>query len=362
VSDARSVSPKTVRFGAGFLGHLSAQNGPDQLRRAAALCDEGNLDSFWVADQRWMRDVYVSLTDLACHTRRIQLGMRVTDPYVRHPGLTAVAVATLDEVSGGRAILGIGAGGSGFDQMGLTRDKPAVAVREAIELIRALWRGQEVDYHGEVVRWNHGKLAFTCRPDIPIVVAARGPRLLEVAGEVADGVIIATGISAQSVAWARERIRVGAQRAGRREEDVELLHMTYIAIDDQDPGWAREAVKAGIMGAVSGSHPTYDFLRASGLDVPTDLYAYLESGARDPARIVELIPDAMVDKLAIAGTAQECTAKLQVLLQAGIQHVLLAPVPTEPGDELEILRRFIDDCLPALRTSASHVSQESEAD
>ncbi len=338
-----------VRFGAGFLGHLSSANGPTQLRLAAQLCEAGGMDSFWVADQRWMRDVYVSLAYLACHTRHVQLGLRVTDPYVRHPGLTAVAVATLDEISGGRAILGIGAGGSGFAQMGLAREKPAVAVYEAIELIRLLWRGTEdVDYQGQVVSWQRGKLEFPCRPDIPIVIAARGPRLLEVAGEVADGAIVATGVTADGVAWAHDRVQAGERRAGRREGTVELLHMTYISID-ADAARARQAVKAGIVGAVAGSHPTYDFLRANGLEVPPTLYAYLDTGARDPQRIVQLIPDAMVEKLAIAGTADECTAQLRALIRTGIQHVLLAPIAVERGDELKLLETFVTECLPTLR-------------
>ena len=190
--------------------------------------------------------------------------------------------------------------GSGFAQIGIAREKPAVATREAIELIRLLWRSTgDVEYQGQVITWRKGRLEFTCRPDIPIVIAARGPRLLEVAGEVADGAIIATGVTEGGVEWARERIRAGERRAGRPEGSVELLHMTYISID-ADAARARQAVKAGILGAVSGSHPTYDFLRANGLEVPPALYIYLDSGAHDPQRILELIPDDMVEKLAIA--------------------------------------------------------------
>ena len=94
-----------IRIGAGFLGAISTVNDFEHLRLAAKICEDGGLASFWVADQRWMRDVYVSLTDIAARTDRMLLGTRVTDPYVRHPALTAVAVASLDEASGGRAIM-----------------------------------------------------------------------------------------------------------------------------------------------------------------------------------------------------------------------------------------------------------------
>lgn len=340
-----------TRFGAGLLGHISANAGFDRLRQAVAICEEGGMDSFWVADQRWMRDVYVTLTDLAARTGRIRLGTRVTDPYVRHPGLTAVALASLDEASGGRAVLGIGAGGSGFTQMGVERTQPAIAVREAIELIRRLWAGGPVEYGGRIVTWERGEIEFACRPDIPVVIAARGPRLLALAGEVAQGAIVASGVSPGGVAWARELIARGERKAGRPEGSTELLHMTYVTID-RDRAAARRAVRAGIVGAVSGSHPGYQFLRANGLETPQDLFDYLESGARDPRRIAELIPDSFVDKLAIAGTVDDCAEQLAALLRAGIQHPLISPIPVEEGGELEILRLTTGEILPGLRARA----------
>jgi 5,10-methylenetetrahydromethanopterin reductase len=336
------------RMGAGFLGHISGQVGFAELEAAARICEEGGLDSFWVADQRWMRDVYVSLTYLAARTERLLLGTRVTDPYVRHPGLTAVAIASLDEASGGRAVMGIGAGGSGFAQMGLERPKPALAVREAIEICRRLWAGEEFELDGRILSWRRGRLEFECRPDIPVVIAARGPRLLELAGEVADGAIVASGVSPGGVGWARQLITRGERRAGKQEGGTELLHMTYISISE-DRERARQVVKKGISGAVSGSHPTYDFLAANGLEVPGELYRYLDAGAGDPARIVELIPDSFVDKLAIAGTVDECGDQLQALLDAGIDHPLLSPIPVEPGGELDILSSVVTHVLPDLR-------------
>ncbi|HZU17362.1 MAG TPA: LLM class flavin-dependent oxidoreductase [Candidatus Dormibacteraeota bacterium] len=342
------MSTRRFRIGAGFLGHLSSENGFAVLREAARICEEAGMDSFWVADQRWMRDVYVSLADLAARTRRLLLGTRVTDPYVRHPGLTAVAIASLDEASGGRAIMGIGAGGSGFSQMGLARPRPAVAVREAIEVIRRLWAGEEFEFHGRIVDWGRGRLEFRCRPDIPVAIAARGPMLLQLAGEVADAAIVASGVSRGGVAWARERITRGERRAGRRPGSVELMHMTYLTIH-RDRRRARQAVKRGIVGAVAGSHPTYDFLAANGLEIPPDLYAYLETGARDPVRIQELIPDGFVDRLAIAGTPEECGEQLAALIESGIDHPLLSPIPVEPGGELEMLRTVATSILPGLR-------------
>jgi 5,10-methylenetetrahydromethanopterin reductase len=342
----------SVKIGAGFLGAISSINGVERLREAARVCEDGGLASFWVADQRWMRDVYVSLTDLAARTKTLLLGTRVTDPYIRHPALTAVAIATLDEASGGRAILGIGAGGSGFRQLGISRTKPALAVRESIEVIRRLWRGEEFEFHGEIIQWGRGGLEFGCRPDIPIVIAARGPYLLELSGEMADAAIVASGVSLGGVEWARERIAKGERKAGRPAGSTELMHMTYIAIDARRDV-ARQTVKRALVGTVVGSHPTYDFLKANGLEIPGDLYAYLDSGAQAPARIIELIPDAFVDKLAIAGTVEDCAEQLQSLLDVGIQHPLLAPIPSDEGGEVALLRTCVADIIPRLKVTSA---------
>jgi 5,10-methylenetetrahydromethanopterin reductase len=294
----------------------------------------------------------VSLTDLAARTKNLLLGSRVTDPYIRHPALTAVAIATLDEASGGRAILGIGAGGSGFRQLGIARTRPALAVRESIELIRRLWSGEDFEFHGEIIKWNRGALEFRCRPGIPIVIAARGPQLLELSGEMADAAIVASGVSAGGVDWARQRITKGERKAGRAPGATELMHMTYISIDGR-PEVARQTVKRALVGTVVGSHPTYDFLKANGLEIPSDLYAYLDGGGQEPAKIISLIPDAFVDELAIAGTVDDCADQLQSLLDVGIQHPLLAPIPKVEGGEVDLLRICVDRIIPRLKAAAA---------
>jgi len=338
----------SVRFGAGLLGHTSAANGLDRVLEAATLCESAGMDSFWVADQRWMRDVYVTLGALAAATHRIQLGTRVTDPYIRHPALTAVALATLDEASGGRAVLGIGAGGSGFAQLGLRREHPAVAIREAVALIRQLWNGQEAEFHGQLIDWAGGGLEFRCRPDIPVVIAARSPRLLELAGEIADGAIVAAGVAPDAIAWAAGRIAEGERRANRPPGTTEILHMTYIAVDS-DVSAARRAVRHAIYGVVAGSHPRYDFLRVAGVEPPPGLVSYLDSGGRDRKEVIDRISDEMVDALTIAGTEDDCQAGLETLLRAGVQHLVLAPVAADETDEIGCLRRIADRVLTQIR-------------
>ena len=115
-------------------------------------------DDFWLADERFFREVYTVLGLAAARTSRLRLGPGVTDPYSRHPALTAMAIATLDEVSAGRAILGLGAGVSGFRELGVDAARSAVAIREAVTLIRGLLAGQTVTLKGEQVSFVDGRL------------------------------------------------------------------------------------------------------------------------------------------------------------------------------------------------------------
>src|ERR1700730_12517568 len=148
----------------------------ERMLERVKLAEAVGYDTVWLADERFYRGVYSCLTPFAGHTSKVLLGPCVTDPFSRHPALTAMAIATLDEVSGGRGIPGIGAGISGFAELGLYRSKPARAIYETIEVIRALLRGESVDFHGAVINLDQGRLSFVPhRSAIPIYVASNGP-------------------------------------------------------------------------------------------------------------------------------------------------------------------------------------------
>src|SRR3990167_5632858 len=147
---------------------------PARLAELAALAEDTGYDDFWLADERFFREVYACLTLCALRTRRIRLGPGVTDPYSRHPALTAMAIATLDEISNRRAVLGIGAGVSGFRELGVDASRSAVAIREAVELIRRLLAGETVTVKGREISFTDGRLDFAPpRPDLPIYVASQ---------------------------------------------------------------------------------------------------------------------------------------------------------------------------------------------
>ncbi|HJO80744.1 MAG: LLM class flavin-dependent oxidoreductase [Acidimicrobiales bacterium] len=154
----------------------------------AVLAERLGYRRCWVYDEGLVtRDVYVTLTAIALATEQILLGPGITNPYVRHPGVTAAAVATIDELSGGRAFVGLGAGGGlTLDPLGIDRRRPVVTVGHMVSTLHNLFAGETVDFDGEVFSLKSASLNFG-RSNIAVILAGRGPRMVALGGEIADG-------------------------------------------------------------------------------------------------------------------------------------------------------------------------------
>ena len=231
---------------------LNAEYSAAELIRLGVLAEELGYRSFMYVDVRFHRECYIGLASVAMHTKRILLATGVTDPYSRHPAITAASVATLDELSDGRAVLGLGLGGAGFKELGIHKTLPVAALRESIGAIRRLWRGEEVTLDGKVISLSKGRLQFTpVRDRIPIVIATQGEQISRLSGELADGVLIANTVSeagarvlrAADCRWrgesrpAVERYRhqpaLGGVRLGRRSRSHTRHATTPRAADDR---------------------------------------------------------------------------------------------------------------------------------
>jgi len=211
-----------VRYGT----QLSLDPGWGEIHKAGGYAStlEGlGYGCIWCPDERFGRSPYALLSIAALHTETAQLGVSVTNPYTRHPLITGAAAATLNELSAGRAVLGLGAGASTlFERHGVERPSPPLtAMCEAVQMLRPFLRGEKVDYKGAVRGAGSLYIDFEYRP-VPIYIAARGPRLLRLAGEVADGVIIGSLASEQGLGYALENIAVGLERSGRSRRDIEV--------------------------------------------------------------------------------------------------------------------------------------------
>jgi 5,10-methylenetetrahydromethanopterin reductase len=231
-----------MRLGLLMLGDAPMPTLVERVR----LAETTGYDTVWLADERFYREVYSCLTHFAGHTSKVLLGPCVTDPFSRHPALTAMAIATLDEISSRRAILGIGAGISGFAELGISRRKPARAIKEAIEVIRALLSGGSVEYQGEVINLDQGRLNFRPpRSTIPIYVASNGPLGQRVAGATADGAIMEACASVREAEALSAEITAGAAQVGRDLKGIQRIARLNTCIAP-DGGVAREAVRPSV--------------------------------------------------------------------------------------------------------------------
>jgi 5,10-methylenetetrahydromethanopterin reductase len=234
---------------------LLPAHGPDRLVGIARLAERTGYDVLWVADERFFRDVYAVLTLCAQATERIRLGPGVTDPYSRHPALTAMAIGALDEISGRRAVLGLGAGVSGFRELGVARERPAVAIRESVELIRRLLAGETVTCDGELISFHEGRLDFVPpRADVPIYVASQHLHGCRVAGRVADGAMMQGCVAEPLLRFFRETVAEGARRAGRDPASIDLVARINVCIHD-DRRAARDVMRPGIVRSLVAQRP-----------------------------------------------------------------------------------------------------------
>ena len=330
-----------------MLGDTPVQTMVERARLAEAV----GYDTVWLADERFYREVYSCLTHFAGHTSKVLLGPCVTDPFSRHPALTVMAIATLDEVSGGRGILGIGGGISGFAELGITRRKPARAIKETIEVIRALLCGGSVDFHGEVINLDQGRLSFVPpRSTIPIYVASNGPFGQRVAGATADGAIMEACASVYEAATFSAEIATGAARAGRDAKGIKRLARlnTCIASDGRA---AREAVRPLVARYLGAGRLRSRTLKNQGLELPAEVLeavagAPYAAGIAPYLPLLPLVTDRHVDALTLAGTIQEVTDHAVALSRAGIDGIIIRPFAPEGGTVEETIVTFASEVWP----------------
>jgi 5,10-methylenetetrahydromethanopterin reductase len=271
---------------------------------------------------------------LAQNTTRVKLGTCVTDPFARHPALTAMAIATLDEISNQRAILGIGAGISGFTELGIVRKKPAAAIREMIEVVRALLKGESVDFHGDVVTCNNGKLSFKpVRAEIPIFVASNGPLGQRVTGGYADGGLMEGCGNVEEVKAFRANLTEGAKKKGRDPSKVKLL-LRLNACLSPDGKKARDGLRLGVARMLAAGRLKFMTAEKQGLLLsPEQIAPYANvryaDGAAPYTPLLPLVTDRHVDAFTLAGTPDEVVQHMKDLKAAGADGFIVFPFACE---------------------------------
>jgi 5,10-methylenetetrahydromethanopterin reductase len=255
----------------------------------------------WVYDEGLItRDPYVTLAAMAQKTSKIKLGTGITNPFTRHPGITAAAIASLNELSEGRGFLGVGAGGSlTLDPLGIPMTKPLTAVRELIETTRALWQGETVDFDGQIVKFASASIPYP-QPGIEIWLAGRGPKMLTMGGELADGVALDFLYKDSLEEWVA-LIRKGGESSGNQ---ARICYSTMIVTTDK----ALEEVRP---------HMTYRLVNTPevirkriGLsDEDVNAIHKAMSGGLEAAG--KLVKDEWVEPFVIMGSVDECVKEVR---------------------------------------------------
>lgn len=304
-----------------------------KMIQLAKLSEELGFSHVWVGDSHLIwRESYVNMTAMALNTSKVKLGTGVTNPLTRHPSVLASTYATLEEMAPGRFIVGIGLGDSSVETMGM---KPArlAYFEKTIEQMRGLLAGKEVELETGKIHLKH-----PCKEKVPVYVAASGPKMLELSGRIADGIIILVGTDRNCIRQAREKIETGAKAAGRSLEDIRLVLWVPCAVSDSSP--AREAVKAHVARVVAHPLPfALDEKEQKVLEEIRQAYNYYQH-MEQKASQAQVIPDWLVDKFAIAGTISECRARVQELEKSGIDQIAIIPYAAAGEDRTDTLKGF----------------------
>jgi F420-dependent oxidoreductase-like protein len=320
----------------GFAGNPTER--ADIIKRVQ-IADDLGVESVWVAEA-WGRDAFSMLTHLALETRNIQLGTAIVNVFSRSPAVLAMTFGTLDELSGGRALIGLGSSGANVVEHwhGVKFDKPATRLREYIQIIDMITRQQRLMYEGKIFNLQRGfTMQFpTVRDHIPTYIASITPKSMEQTGEVADGWI--------PIYWPKDKIAsgvdtlmAGATKTGKTRADLTVAPAIVMQITDAgDEEQIRAQARAPIAFYVGrmGTY-YYEMLERHGFEAEV---AKIKEGwaARDPKAAAAGVSDRMLDQTAVVGPVEKCVEELDERRALGVDLPIVG-MPGRDADEMAVI-------------------------
>lgn len=303
----------------------------------AKYAEERGFSEIWQADTRLARDCIVLMSAFLTHTKKLRIGSGILPIWTRNPAVIAASWSTMWELGGkvdgqGRVMLGIGAWWEPISsRVGVERRKPLKAMREHIEVLRQLFTMEEVTYQGEFVNLDRIRLdvAFgdTSPRDIPLYIGATGPKMLELSGEICDGVLLNYMVSVDYIKNAVKLVEKGAQKAGKTIEDVDRPELLVCCLSDENPAVAMlEGKKLAAYYFATEPH----IMKASG--VSDELLKKVQAIMGWPAteedyiKASKVIPDEVVRNIMAVGTTKECQEKVAQYIDAGVTCPVLYPM------------------------------------
>jgi len=322
-----------ARASTGIGVSLDGLEAPEAVRATAEIADAGGASTLWIACHLFRREPIATAAMALSRTRRLGVGLMAISPYSVHPVYAAMAAATLDESFPGRVQLCFGVGAPrDLEAAGIATPRPLRTLRETIEIAKALLSGETITFNGERFRLSGRRLATGPR-QVPIVLAASGPQMLELAGAVADGVLISAGTSPPFVRRSLERVRQAEATSGRRVRKIALV-MAALADEER---CAHDRLRRSLAFILRGAHHASNLALAG---TQLDQAALITAFAHEAwSEVDALITDDVVRRHAASGTVEQVTATLRGYRDVGLDEMVLSGV----GDG-NMLRRLLDAC------------------
>jgi 5,10-methylenetetrahydromethanopterin reductase len=327
-----------------------------QTTECVKLAEEAGFDSAWGCDDIGGRDPFIPMTAWALATQRIRIGLAVTNPYTRHPVSIAASIATLDEASDGRTVLGIGTGASWRSLISDQWVKRVGYMKESIQVIRGLLAEQDTTYRGVPVSlrdslwvWPDAPPA-SFRPDIPIYVGAGGPQMRRLTARMADGFLIAMGKFTSVIREEIADYRIALSEADRADDGAEVAALILISVGQND----KELAVMRRIVAFQTHRLTEEVAEGQGIEL--DRYRRIKEiydrhaaegdvvkYGTEPAALAAAphVTQAMMDAFGISGDHDRCVGLLKRYRETGVTTPVLVSVGCDVRESIEVGRRFL---------------------
>jgi 5,10-methylenetetrahydromethanopterin reductase len=313
--------------------------------RLAQQAESAGFDQFWVSNDLFLRSCPIILAAVAAATHTIEIGTCILNPYSIHPAEIAMIAATLDELSGGRFNLGLSSGSGDFlGWIGIEAEQPRTAVVESVHAIRRLLRGERAEYQGKFLRWtDEAYLRFKPQRAVPIYIGAMSPKMLGEIGRIADGGLPLL-FPPEHYQTIMPYICEGAASVGRSLDQIDVAACFWCSISD-DKTSAEDALREKI--AYYGHAMSPMILDQLGLSrADFEPLAHAVAVDNDLQRAKTMVTAPMM-RIGIAGTADELIARLETLVEMGVNHISFGP-PVGPDID-EAIRVIGRDVIPYFR-------------
>lgn len=327
---------------------LTPQRLPQYQARLRRMEEWGYHSLVMPDTQSIWRELYVTMTIIAMSTERVRLWPAVTNPLTRHPAVAASAIASLDELSGGRVVFNIGSGDSAVYNLGL-KGATLATTRSYITAISDLYTHHEATYQGKNIR-----LMWPLRP-VPIYVTAEGPKTLEMAGELADGVLVGTGLQPEIIQDSLHHIEIGAHKSGRNLSDIDIWWFIKWNLDNNRAA----AIDEMRMALTASANHAFRFT-LEGKHIPDDYKKHIQhlqaeyvfeehESPGTHSRNAQLVEESglteyLAERFTIVGSPSDFRKKIQQLADLGITNLLMGFFGESDADEKHY--RFATEVMP----------------